>query len=161
MKEDAHSALRRQPPCSDSSAFGRTTARGGSGFGPEKHDPRSFGLSVGAACAALALVAAWRGRVTLSWILGGGAVALMVSAVVRPELLRVPSAVWWRFAKLLGWINSRLLLSACFFLILTPVGIVLRLCGRDLLRLKRRGYGSGWLPYPERVRDPKHYERMF
>ena len=122
---------------------------------------RSFGLSVGAVCAALALFAAWRGRVTPSWILGGVAVALLVPAVVKPELLRAPSAVWWRISRLLGWINSRLLLSACFFLLLTPVGIVLRLCGRDLLRLKRRGQGSGWLAYPERVRDPKHYERMF
>ena len=122
---------------------------------------RSFGLSVGAACAALALFAAWRGRVLPSWILGSVAAALVVPALARPTLLRAPSAVWWRAARLLGWINSRVLLSACFFLILTPVGIALRLCGRDLLRLKRHRQGSGWLPYPERVRDPKHYERMF
>ena len=127
----------------------------------KRQDPRSFGFSVGAVCAALALLELWRGRVTAASILGGIAVALLVPAALRPSLLRAPSAWWWRLARALGWINSRVLLSACFFLILTPAAVVLRACGRDPLRLKRPGRGSGWLPYPERARDPKHYERMF
>ena len=161
MKDDANSALRQSLRARTTRPDGLVTARGGSDSGLGRHDLRSFGLSVGAACIALALFAAWRGRVVPSLVLGGVAVALIVPAVVRPELLRVPSAVWWRLARVLGWINSRLLLSACFFLILTPVSLLLRLRGRDPLRLKRQGRGSGWLAYPERVRDPKHYERMF
>jgi len=64
-----------------------------------------------------------------------------------------------RLAHVLGWVNSRVLLTALFFLVLTPMGLVLRLAGRDPLRLRRRE-GSGWSPYPPRFRDPKHYERM-
>lgn len=39
--------------------------------------------------------------------------------------------LWMMIAKVLGWINSRVLLSIIFFLVLTPVAIVARLFGKS------------------------------
>lgn len=130
---------------------------------------RDFGLSVGTVCALLAAYGWWRGApapasadggpgALAPWILAGVAVWLIGFALVQPSLLAIPSALWWRLAHMLGWVNSRVLLSALYFGILTPVGLLKRAGGWDPLRLKRTR-ASGWVAYPSR--DPKHYERMF
>ena len=121
---------------------------------------RSFGLSVGAVCALLAGVSAWRGRVPPAAGLGLVAVGLLVPALLKPSLLRWPSAVWWRLAEAMAWVNSRVLLSLLFYGVLTPLGWVMRAGGWDPLRRRRR-HASGWEPSPDHLRDAKHYERMY
>jgi hypothetical protein len=121
---------------------------------------RSFGLSVGGVVTVLALVLAWRGRVVRAELLGAIGVTLIVLGWQRPAWLKVPSAIWWTLAGALGWINSRLLLSLAFFLVLTPLGIVRRLSGRDPMA-RRRSQFPGWTPAPHRYRDPQHFKRMF
>ena len=122
---------------------------------------RSFGLSVGGICALIALVQLWHRRLALTWIVAVLASLLIVPALMRPSWLRIPNALWWRLAHGLGWINARILLSAVFFLIMTPVGLVLRLAGWDPLRRVRPATESLWSSYPQRCQDPKHYERMY
>ena len=121
---------------------------------------RSFGLSVGGVVSLLALVLAWRGRLVRAELLGAIGVTLIVLGSQRPAWLKVPSAVWWTIAGALGWINSRVLLSLAFFLVLTPVGVVRRLSGRDPMA-RRRSQFPGWTPAPGRYRDPQHFKRMF
>jgi hypothetical protein len=125
-----------------------------------KNPERSFGVSVGAVLCAIALVLVWRGRVTRAEWVGGVGVVLLVFGAVRPSLLKWPSAAWWRFAKALGYINARILLSVLFGLVLTPLGLLWRLTGKDPLS-RNRARWNGWSPYPARYRDRKHYERMY
>lgn len=127
-----------------------------------KNQERSFGVSVGTVTGLLAAWMLWHGRVVHAVILGGCAVPLVTLGLLRPSWLRWPSAVWWRLARALGWINERILLSVVFVAIVTPVGLVMRLTGWDPMRRRHRGRsGSGWIPSPERLRDPKHFERMY
>jgi hypothetical protein len=67
-----------------------------------------------------------------------------------------------KFAFLLGWLNTRLLLGVFFYLILTPIGLLLRLTGRDLLDRKidpaARTYWSKREVVPF---DPERCERMY
>lgn len=95
------------------------------------------------------------------WVLGLIAAALVVSAATRPSMLRIPSRVWWRLAHLLGWVNTRVLLSAFFYLVLTPTGLVLQLRRWDPLHRRLGRDGSGWVERPARYQDSKHYERMY
>lgn len=122
---------------------------------------KAFGLSVGAVCAALAALLGWRGRTTAGAILGVVAVLLLVPALTRPSLLRIPSAAWWRLAGWLGWINSRILLVLIFALVLWPVGLILRLLRVDLLMRLRRPSSTAWVDYPVRYRSGTHYNRMY
>ncbi len=121
---------------------------------------RGFGLSVGTVLLVIALVLAWRGRVTRAEILGGVGAILVVLGYWRPSLLTKPSDAWWRLAMVLGWVNARVLLSLAFYLLLTPVGLVWKVTGKDPLT-RRRAAWPGWSPYPARYRDRRHFERMF
>ena len=127
----------------------------------EERGERSFGLTMGAACGLLAVYSLWRGRAGAAGLFALVALGLVVFALGAPSLLRVPSALWRGFAHALAWFNTRVLLSAMFFLILTPVGIVVRLMRWDPLGRRRKGTATGWVPYSARQRDPKHYERMY
>ncbi len=120
---------------------------------------RSFGLSVGTVCTAAAALGWWRGHDVLAVVLVGVGAALLVGGVAVPSALRVPNRIWWRFAQVLGWINARILLTVLFIVVLTPIGVIMRLCGRSPLR-RTRG-ATNWSPYPASRRATDHYQRLF
>ena len=121
---------------------------------------RSFGISVGGFLILLAAFLWWRGRVTTAEILAPIGGVLVVLGLAAPMLLKYPSAVWWKFALILGYINARVILSIAFFLVLTPMAMVWRLIGRDPLAIKKQHW-PGWSPYPARYRDKDHFTRMY
>ena len=120
---------------------------------------RSFGVSVGLVCIAAAALAGWRNRVVAAAVLAAVGAVLVTAGILRPAALRVANRIWWRFAQALGFVNSRILLTLFFFLVITPVGLVLRLFGRN--PLKPSGAGTTWSPYSARFRDPRHYDHLF
>ena len=121
---------------------------------------RSFGISVGPVLMLIAAFLAWRGRITTAEIMGGIGAVLLVLGLTKPILLKWPSAVWWKFAMVLGHINARVILTIAFLLVLTPIGLLWRLIGRDPMRRRKQNF-EGWSAYPARYRDPKHFTRMY
>jgi hypothetical protein len=121
---------------------------------------RSFGVSVGGALLVVAAALAWRGHITRAEVAAVVAVWLIVAGIVRPTLLTGLADGWWRFARVLGYVNSRVLLTIFFVVVLVPVGFFWQLIGKDPLG-RRRDSWPGWSRHPERYRDPKHYLRMF
>jgi saxitoxin biosynthesis operon SxtJ-like protein len=121
---------------------------------------QSFGYTVGSACCGLAILAWWRGAGTVSAILLVAGVLLVRLAYAAPVVLRRPNRLWWRFAQALGWINSRILLTLFFALVVTPISVAMRAWGRQPLG-PTKGATTNWTTYPARRRDPRHYERMF
>lgn len=121
---------------------------------------RSFGVSVGPVLLLISAYAAWTGRPTVAVVIGGMGVALVALGLLRPSLLRYPSAVWWRVALALGYINTRIILTVAFALVLVPLGLTWRIIGHDPLSWRRRTF-PGWTPTPARYRDRLHYLRMY
>ena len=121
---------------------------------------RSFGVSVGGFLLLVAAALWWRGRITNAEILAGVGAVLVVLGLTAPRLLKYPSAVWWKFAMILGHVNARIILTIAFLVVLTPIALIWRLIGRDPLAIKRRNW-PGWSPYPERYRDKDHFTRMY
>jgi hypothetical protein len=121
---------------------------------------RSFGVSVGGFLLLLAAVLWWRQRITNAEILGGIGAALVVLGLTVPRLLYYPSAVWWKFAMILGYVNARVILTIAFLVVLTPLALIWRLIGRDPLAIKKQHW-PGWSPYPARYRDKDHFTRMY
>jgi len=121
---------------------------------------RSFGISVGTVLCVIAGFLLWRGRIGRAEVIGGIGAVLVVAGLVYSPLLKYPSAAWWRFSRALGYVNSRILLSIVFFLILTPLGLFWRLTGKDPLARRRQGW-RGWTTYPARYKSGKHFDRMF
>ena len=121
---------------------------------------RSFGVSVGGVLLLIAGVLVWRGRITAAEITGSIGGVLVVLGLLQPRLLKWPSALWWRFALILGHVNARVILTVAFSLVLTPMGLLWRLIGKDPLARRRQSW-TGWSSYPQRYRNPDHFNRMY
>ena len=125
-----------------------------------KNLERSFGISVGIALLLIAAAVWWRGRTAQSEAFALIGAFLLFFGLVRPQLLKYPSAAWWKFAAALGYVNSRILLTLLFSVLLVPIAMLWRLLGKDPLN-RRRDQFEGWTAYPTRYRDRNHFERMF
>lgn len=127
--------------------------------GPRNRE-RSFGVSVGGVLCVLAVALAWRGHVPRAEWTGAIGLVLLVVGLVHAPALKPLSDVWWKAAAALGWFNARVLLTLAFAIVVTPIGLVWRLTGRDPLA-RRRDQWPGWTGSPERYRNRRHFERMF
>jgi hypothetical protein len=102
---------------------------------PEGSSDRSFGLVF---TAFFGLVGLWplvHKRPIRLWALYVGAAFLLV-ALARPGVLRPLNVVWTRFGQLLSKVTNPIITGAMFYIVFTPAGLLLRLMGKDLLRLK-------------------------
>jgi hypothetical protein len=64
------------------------------------------------------------------------AIALHVLNMIVPQVYRPVAKLWLGLSDLLGSVVSKLLLSIVFFAVVTPIGIVRRLFGKDSLKLR-------------------------
>ncbi|PYS88314.1 MAG: hypothetical protein DMF64_20745 [Acidobacteria bacterium] len=112
----------------------------------------------------LLLLAAWnyhRGRQTFVSVLGGIGVALIVIGLLVPPLARAFHTFWMRVATLLGWVNSRVLLSLMFYGVLAPYNLVGRLIRRDPLRRRAAPSESYWIKRKQTRQTREQFERTF
>ena len=92
---------------------------------------RSFGLTVGGI---FAVIGFWplflRGEDPRWWavVLAG---LLMVPALVFPRSLSWIYKWWMALGHIMGWINTRIILGVVFYLVVTPIGRIRRLLGKD------------------------------
>lgn len=93
------------------------------------------------------------------WALAAAALAVAV-ALARPAALRPIHTVWMAFGRAMGWVNTRILLGLVFYLVLAPLGIAMRLAGRDPLRL-RFDPDAATYAVPRRRRAGDHMRRLF
>ncbi len=73
-----------------------------------------------------------------------------IVAVLKPTLLAALNRLWMKFGILLGKIVSPIALGVLFYGVVTPIGVMIRMAGKDPLRLKRDSdANSYWI-----ARDP-------
>ena len=114
--------------------------------------------------AALLLIAAWnlyRGRTTVAIASGALGGALLIIGLLAPAAARAFHAAWMRLAALLGHVNSRVLLTVMYYLVVTPYGVVTRLVGRDPLRRRGAQAGSYWVERKATRQTREQFERLF
>ena len=96
-------------------------------------------LTIFIVLAMLAGFLCWRGWLSVPVAAGalGGLLGVALVAFMRPHWLRGPYRLGMRVSHALGCVVAPLVLGVIFFLVVTPLGLVLRLLGKDLLRLRR------------------------
>jgi hypothetical protein len=83
------------------------------------------------------------------------AAAFLILGFVAPRALESVRHYWMKLAEALGWVNTRIILAIVYYLVITPIGLVMRLFGRSTLR------GAYWQkPDPHSYGD-KHFEKQF
>lgn len=79
-----------------------------------------------------------------------------------PLILKPLYVFWMRLSFILSWINTRLILIIIFYLIFSPLGFIIKLCGKDLLERKiDRSKSSYWIKKEKLVLGKLHYEKQF
>ena len=77
--------------------------------------------------------------------------ALLISLIflglgfVNSKILTPLNKLWFKFGIFLGKIISPLMMAMIFFLVVTPIGLMMRLIGKDLLNLKYNKNKSYWI----------------
>ena len=60
----------------------------------------------------------------------------LILGIMKSKLLTPLNQLWFKFGMILGAIVAPIIMGAVFFLVVTPIGIVMRLMGKDLLNKK-------------------------
>jgi hypothetical protein len=130
-------------------------------FDPTERMLRQFGALSIVFFGALAARAYLHHRPLLAAVMGALGLAIGVSGLVRPRSIRPVFIGWMKVAFPIGWVVSRIVLAAIFYAIITPIALVLRITGRDVLGLKRgTGRTTYWQPKAI-VNDKSRYLRQF
>ncbi len=128
----------------------------------DKKTLRKFGLTMGIFLGLLGGFFFWRKKDYYFYFLIFSEVFLFL-ALFSPFLLKPLHKAWMTFSILLGWLMTRVILVVLFYLVVTPIGLLARLMGKDFLdlRFSRQAAKSYWLP-KKKVRFKKsNYERQF
>ena len=82
----------------------------------------------------------------------------LLLGLINSKLLYPLNLIWVKFGELIGKIVAPLVMALIFFLILTPIGIFLRLIGKDLLNIKLNNNKTYWI---KRDKKPGSMKRQF
>ena len=82
-------------------------------------------------------------------------------AVISPSHLLPFNQLWMELGLLIGKVVSPIVLGAVFFLLIAPVGMAMRLAGRDELQLKLHGKGSCWENRTPVGPEPASFKNQF
>ena len=109
-----------------------------------KKDLRSFGVTIGIILLIIAGYLFHRDN-TLFQAFIYLASSFIGFGLILPNFLKPLYLLWMIFAIILGWFMTRIILSLLFYLVLTPIGLTLRILGKDLLNLRFNGSKSYWI----------------
>ena len=100
----------------------------------DRRQLRNFGLLVGGIFGAMGLwPMLWRHQSPRLWAVTL-AVVLVLPALVAPRILAPAYRAWMALAEVLAWVNTRIILGVVFFVVVTPIGLIMRLLKRDPMR---------------------------
>ena len=69
----------------------------------------------------------------------------LVLGLIKSNILTPLNILWMKFGMFLGVFISPIIMGIIFFLVVTPIGLIMRLFGKDLLNLKKNKTQSYWL----------------
>lgn len=130
-------------------------------FKIEQGSERGFGLVFAAVFLIIFLFPLIRHGTSHYWALATAA-AFAVAAFAAPRVLKPLNTLWFKFGMLLGAVIAPLVMMIIFFLVVTPIGLLMRLFGKDPLRLKRTGNEKTyWIARARDANNPSSMKNQF
>ena len=109
---------------------------------------KKFGITLGTAFGLLDAILLWKQRPSATVFLVVS-LTFFIAAFTRPAILDKVEIYWMRFAERLSVVMTFVILTITFFGAILPLGLMLRLIGKDLLSLKLdRKRESYWIDVP-------------
>ena len=69
----------------------------------------------------------------------------LILGLINSRILTPLNKLWFKFGILLGKIVSPIIMGIIFFLVVTPIGFIMRILGKDVLNLKFNANKSYWI----------------
>lgn len=121
---------------------------------------RNFGLVIGGVFLLIFLFLSYRDATPALRVFSVFAgVLLIVSGTLIPAKLGPVYRVWMCLALGIGWFVSRILLAVIFFFMLTPLGLLSKLAGKDFLNVSQKSVQESYWVRRNNGRDP-NYEKL-
>ena len=115
---------------------------------------RSFGILF---CIVFAIIAIWpimqEGSLRI-WPIPIS-IIFLVLGLLNSKLLSPLNLVWVKFGELLGRIIAPIIMAIIYFIIVTPIGLFMRLIGKDLLNTKFSRIKSYWIKREKNIGSMK------
>jgi len=123
---------------------------------------RKFALAMAIPLAAIGAFVLWRGR-GYYWYFFVASSLFICPGLLVPVALMPLQKVWMTFAVIMGWFMTRVILCVLFFIVLTPMALLLKLLGKDLLDMKldKDSSGSYWRVRSEDDLENRDYRKQF
>lgn len=112
------------------------------------------------------LLAGWAVYRYESWpaayALVAGAVVSLVLGLIKPLWMKKFLVAWMLAAFPIGWVVSHVAMAIIYFLVVTPIALLMRIVGRDPLSRRFDPQAKTyWTTRPTAPRDPASYFRQF
>jgi len=82
-------------------------------------------------------------------------IIFLILGLINSRLLTPLNLVWIKFGELLGRIISPIVMGVIYFIIMTPIGLFMRLIGKDLLKIKPSKNNSYWIKRDKNIGSMK------
>ena len=127
----------------------------------EKSDLRNFGITIGIILLIISGFLFWKEKESYQ-IFSGIGITLSLIAIAIPSFLKPVYWMWMIFGIILGWFMTRVILSLLFYIIITPIGLTLRLFGKQFLELRwDKSKESYWNFRTNEHLKKENYEKQF
>ena len=70
---------------------------------------------------------------------------LFLVTLIKSDYLLLFNKIWFKFGLLLGSLISPIVMAIIFFLIITPISLILKIIGKDVLNIKKNNNKSYWI----------------
>ena len=114
---------------------------------------RKFGFFFTFVFAAAAAYFFYAANITWTYVFVTAALIFLLITLIKSDVLLPLNKLWMRFGLLLGMIVSPIVLGIIFFGLFTPIAILMRLSGRDELRLRFSHKVSHWITRSEPIKS--------
>ncbi|MBU0504083.1 MAG: SxtJ family membrane protein [Candidatus Omnitrophota bacterium] len=122
---------------------------------------RKYGITMFVALVIIGTILLFKQKPVYIWFYGIGSLFLVLGVAI-PGSLKQVYIIWMKLAFVLGWINTRIILALMFYLVFTPIGLVMKLFGKDLLDRKiEKNKESYWKKREVKKFNPMDYEHQF
>ena len=111
---------------------------------------RKFGLTVGLAFGGLAAIMWWRDHPLPLYIFGGLAIGLIAAGGIIPRQLGPVYRAWMGVGLVISKVTTPVFMGIVFFVVIAPVGLLMRLFGRNPIR--HRAVNQSYWAHANRLR---------
>ena len=82
----------------------------------------------------------------------------LILALLNSKILAPMNKIWTRFGLFLGNFISPIVMGIIFFFVVTPIGLLMRIFGKDILNLKKNKFSTYWI---KKTNQKSNMEKQF